>query len=200
MLLELATGASDAHLERSVLGETLIPVPKFTGHRVVSLLLALAILLVAPRKATSVEPIPGTCTIDTAWRNTDRYVQGPVYAECYGDPINCWPFAGHTVPWGNWGVNSNAGNKNDTHQFWGHEDIDGNYQWNSCTEDAQSSNQGAQRYAFYRGQAAWVPCSEAGLGGTVWTFTNQYMEMWELDGCDEDEDRDSRVRDCRCRP
>ncbi|HEX7087155.1 MAG TPA: hypothetical protein VF198_12385 [Vicinamibacterales bacterium] len=140
----------------------------------------------APTQVESSEPIPGTCTLDRSWRNDNRVVFGPVYAECPGDYASCFPIE-HTVPWGNWGVDSNAGNKNDSNQFWGYEYIDGNYQWDSCTSSYQASNRGAQQYAFSRGMVADVPCENAGLNGVTFTYTGQYMDIDELDFCDEDE-------------
>ena len=81
----------------------------------------------------------GFCQLSYSGRNKDRKVMGPVSTECS---------APHTVPFGNWGVNSNVGSRIDGHQFQGwclnHWacDNDGNcerhctdrwYEWNSCT-------------------------------------------------------------------
>ncbi|MCC7240578.1 MAG: hypothetical protein IT180_01525 [Acidobacteria bacterium] len=117
----------------------------------------------------------------------NRYTFGTIAAECQGDLATCFPIE-HSVPWGNWGVNSNAGNKSDSNQFWGYQYIDGNYQWDSCTSSPQSSNQGTQRYAFHRGLVSDEPCENAGLNGVTFTYTGQFMDIDELDWCDEDED------------
>ena len=81
------------------------------------------------------------CRISASGVNQNRRVMGPVHAEC--------PTSIHTPPFGNWGVTSNFGSKQDSHQFqgWCHDmqicDNDGNcridcrdgwYEWNSCTD------------------------------------------------------------------
>ena len=85
------------------------------------------------------------CRISVAGLNQSRRVTGAVHTECPQDPI-------HTVPFGNWGVTSNFGQKGDSHQFdgWCHDAVtcdnagacrtsctDGWYEWNSCTDDAR---------------------------------------------------------------
>src|SRR6185369_14332344 len=82
------------------------------------------------------------CRISVAGLNQARRVTGAVHVECPGDLI-------HTVPFGNWGVTSNFGQKGDSHQFdgWCHDAricdnagacrtvcTDGWYEWNSCTD------------------------------------------------------------------
>jgi uncharacterized protein (TIGR03437 family) len=84
------------------------------------------------------------CQISAAGLNRERRVAGPIHAEC--------PPTIHTVPFGNWGVTSNFGQKGDTDQFqgWCRQlrvcDNDGNcstqcsddhYEWNSCTDVAR---------------------------------------------------------------
>ena len=81
------------------------------------------------------------CRISTSGLNRNRRVVGPVHAEC--------PITIHSVPFGNWGVTSNFGQKQDGTQFqgWCHdtpicdnqgncrtECRDGWYEWNSCTD------------------------------------------------------------------
>ena len=84
------------------------------------------------------------CRISAAGLNQDRHVTGAIHTECPEDPL-------HTVPFGNWGVTSNFGQKGDSHQFdgWCHNSTtcdnagvcrtsctDGWYEWNSCTDNA----------------------------------------------------------------
>jgi uncharacterized protein (TIGR03437 family) len=84
------------------------------------------------------------CRVQVSGINRDRRVMGAVHAEC--------PPTVHTVPFGNWGVTSNFGQKLDGHQFqgWCHntrvcdnqgncrdECRDGWYEWNSCTDITQ---------------------------------------------------------------
>ncbi len=81
------------------------------------------------------------CRISTSGLNRNRQVAGPVHAEC--------PVSVHTVPFGNWGVTSNFGQKVNGHQFqgWCHDTRvcdnrgncrtdcqDGWFEWNSCTD------------------------------------------------------------------
>src|SRR5687768_5186114 len=51
------------------------------------------------------------CRISTSGLNRNRRVVGPVHAEC--------PVSIHSVPFGNWGVTSNFGQKQDGTQFQG---------------------------------------------------------------------------------
>jgi uncharacterized protein (TIGR03437 family) len=81
------------------------------------------------------------CRFNTSGLNRNRRVTGPVHAEC--------PLTIHSVPFGNWGVTSNFGQKQDGSQFQGWcrntrvcdnqgncrtECRDGWYEWNSCTD------------------------------------------------------------------
>lgn len=122
------------------------------------------------------QPPPGTCTIQRSFLNDDRHVPGPVFAECAGDPINCFPPAEHSIPWGNWGVDSPLGGRTDSNQFWGYEYIDGNYQWDSCTTVFQSSDRGAQQYGWYEGRISDEYACHPGMSGLLFTFTGQYMD------------------------
>lgn len=70
----------------------------------------------------------GTCSVSIAGLNQNRTVYGPVNAEC-GWEGACW----HSPPWGNWGVTSNYGHKEDGAQFQGWHP--GDRQWNSCTSE-----------------------------------------------------------------
>jgi hypothetical protein len=84
------------------------------------------------------------CTLSVTGVNRYRYVMGPVAVEC-GNDI-------HSAPFGNWGVTSTVGKKQDGHQFdgWCHDSWvcdnygncktkcrDGWYEWNSCTDHPQ---------------------------------------------------------------
>jgi uncharacterized protein (TIGR03437 family) len=81
------------------------------------------------------------CRISTSGLNRNRQVIGPVHTEC--------PPSLHSFPFGNWGVTSNFGQKQDGTQFqgWCHDTRicdnrgncrdacrDGWYEWNSCTD------------------------------------------------------------------
>jgi hypothetical protein len=81
------------------------------------------------------------CTLSITGLNRYRVVSGPVSAECGGDL--------HSAPFGNWGVTSSVGKKQNSHQFdgWCHDSYvcdnygscrtkcrDGWYEWNSCTD------------------------------------------------------------------
>ena len=85
------------------------------------------------------------CRISASGLNRNRRVTGSISAECPGNFI-------HTSPFGNWGVTSNFGQKQDDHQFqgWCHDTLvcdnrgncrtecrDGWYEWNSCTDASE---------------------------------------------------------------
>ena len=92
----------------------------------------------------------GYCVVRVSGLNQNRKVFGNISAECGGDPP--WP---HSAPFGNWGVASNFGDKEDGNQFQGWckdnycaldnlgkcathcTDRKGWYEWNSCTTDVQ---------------------------------------------------------------
>lgn len=84
------------------------------------------------------------CELSVSGVNRNRRLIGGVNAECPAPN----PF--HTAPFGNWGVTSNFGSKENGHQFQGwchntrvcdnngscHDNCaDGWYEWNSCTDD-----------------------------------------------------------------
>ena len=93
--------------------------------RVLCVLVAMAL---APIHASAQE-----CLIHTVDYNRDRYVFGSVNTECTG------PF--HTVPFGNWGVESNHGSQYDGFQFRGWKYLGGSWlQWNSCTNQYPPPN------------------------------------------------------------
>jgi len=130
------------------------------------------------------------CNIYLEFSNMDRKVYGPVAAECPGN----WP---HDPPFGNWGVDSLFGGRYDGFQFAGWKDEDEWQQWNSCTTDWQYSPPSCWYFnwppgvcttqvtdvgsyifdVFTAGPMEW-PCSDY---GTIYTFSNQFMEMHELD-------------------
>lgn len=96
------------------------------------------------------------CRLSIGALNQSRKVLGPVNTECGGDPHYCpfWIWPEHSIPYGNWGVTSNFGQKQDGHQFqgWCHNSFvcdnygncgyqceDGWWEWNSCTSNSQFS-------------------------------------------------------------
>ena len=52
------------------------------------------------------------CAVEVSGLNKDRKVSGPVSVECGG-------LGFHSAPFGNWGVDSNHGDREDGHQFQG---------------------------------------------------------------------------------
>lgn len=94
--------------------------------------LALVVMAVTPRIAFAQR-----CYVFARWENENRNVFGAVNTECG----SC---SGHTPPWGNWGVDSPTGGRDDGTQFMGWfsgnntapcgENISSSRpQWNSCT-------------------------------------------------------------------
>ena len=125
--------------------------------------------------------------------NVQRRVPGPVNTEC-----NTVREFMHTAPFGNWGVESPHGAKQDGHQFpgWKIEEDDLRWrQWNSCTSDPefrtseylphgepqQAIPDVESRYAssVMRGQSN-VPCSTVHSGGLL-VFSGLYMKIYEID-------------------
>lgn len=72
----------------------------------------------------------GTWVIAFKSENRDRTVSGYLDAECASVRI---PVQWHDPPWGNWGVSSNYGSKENGDQFKGWEPKGRQRQWNSCT-------------------------------------------------------------------
>lgn len=76
------------------------------------------------------------CRVDFVVENRDRYVWGDVNAEC--------PITVHSVPFGNWGVDSSFGSRQDGRQFmgwmwadWSNGGLYDDPEWNSCTRVTQ---------------------------------------------------------------
>ena len=128
----------------------------------------------------------GGCIVFGNLENRNRSVYAPplINAECV------WP---HSVPYGNWGVNSNHGSRQDGDQYQGFFPSDGHEEWNSCFDHTpytlQNTNQGNNDYgSFIVGWAGpGVPCYAMNLEGFVVTSTGNYMKLYELDPFDLDE-------------
>ena len=96
--------------------------------------IVLAVFLVASAVSTLVaQSSEETCVIVFRGQNRDRTVSGVLDAEC--EPVS--PTQWHDPPWGNWGVSSNYGEKEDTDQFKGWDPDHSPPQWNSCTTYAE---------------------------------------------------------------
>jgi hypothetical protein len=120
--------------------------------------------------------------------NADRKVTGAVNTEC--GPI-------HSVPWGNWGVDSNFQGRMDGHQFDGWKVLSGSswHQWNSCTWEYQAPDcwhyngdacmtQQTTRGDNLFGQTwngYWADYTCDALIGQVVSVNGLYMELWEID-------------------
>jgi carboxypeptidase family protein len=91
----------------------------------------------------SVGPFPpqlfaGQCRVQISMINHNRYA--------YQTDEECnWL---HTEPWGNWGVSSNVGSKQDGDQFQGWYRQWGHLQWNSCSKDYVHPDQDCRRLNF----------------------------------------------------
>ena len=94
-------------------------------------LLVLAFLLVHTT-VTAQGSSEEACIIVLKGENRNRTVAGAVNTEC--GPA-------HSAPFGNWGVDSNYGDRNNTDQFRGWLNLDGpptKQQWNSCTTNNEN--------------------------------------------------------------
>jgi hypothetical protein len=130
--------------------------------------------------------------------NELRTVNGPVNAECSDD----WPFP-HSVPWGNWGADTQWNNRYDGFQFPGWKFLGGSdpwQEWNSCTNEFPAPDPGKYNANYNHTQAStlgWTEVAETWLyyeGVTCDAFNYQvitvqgaFMDLWELDPWDEDE-------------
>jgi hypothetical protein len=144
----------------------------------------------------------GTCWLSVAGLNQERFVWGPVNVECGWEPGGCW----HSAPWGNWGVTSNYGHKQDGTQFQGWKGTGWKKEWNSCTDGYSPPNctyynwnNCTQQRSFSgvnvhgtKGFGAWVNCPQDTTGDgmcdtggclDVYSFGewNNWMTLYELD-------------------
>ena len=127
----------------------------------------------------------GGCVIFANFENRNRTVfyPPPINVEC------SWP---HSIPYGNWGVDSNHGSRQDGDQYQGWKLSGGHRQWNSCYNDTpytvQNTNQGNNQYAsFLVGWVPGQPCYALNVEGYVVTSTGNYMRLYELDWPDPDD-------------
>ena len=134
-----------------------------------------------------VMPALARCTADLSFYNEVRRAHGQINVECPGI---------HSYPFGNWGVDSAHGTREDGNQFSGWKpQNDGTHEWNSCTRVANSSDfqpgavipaqwadpdipfvYATARYKGPRGRTceSWLP-------GRVFTIAGEYMKVYELD-------------------
>ena len=140
------------------------------------------------------------CNLSLKFQNNYRRITGAqINTECE------WP---HSPPWGNWGVESKYGRRYDGNQYQGWYPTGGWYQWNSCPvnfNDSEHFNDGRWRQkgrsdrTFTHASTRWPIYGPSGetcrdiADGTVYTESNSYMELWELDKNDGD-DRVSKLR------
>ena len=151
-----------------------------------------------------------TCVIALKGQNQNRTVDGFIDAECEPVTLTQW----HDPPWGNWGVSSNYGRKNDTDQFKGWKPKGSQHHWNSCTAWAQYAPPNSDYYnsSDHRSQESddtathgvmeirqTVSCPDpsdpnddppAGCSTVEgWRVTQRqnYMTIYELDSPDRDE-------------
>ena len=145
------------------------------------------------------------CRVNLSMLNSYRYVDGEVYKEC-----GFW----HSPPFGNWGVDSNVGSRQDGDQFQGWKPSGGHHQWNSCTKGeweapdyryynwnsytTQKGRGGANKYGgvMYRMSVSyedydaideeWIGgCRD--LDGLTFTISGNKMNLYELDRADRDD-------------
>ena len=87
------------------------------------------------------------CVFSVSMVNNNRYAYDTA-EEC----LTCWPFC-HSVPFGNWGVSSNVGSKQDSNQFQGwHPSCNPGagtlVEWNSCSRDYVKPDLNCERLNF----------------------------------------------------
>lgn len=90
----------------------------------------------------------GQCSFTINMSNNNRYAYDTA-EECFNCPVVC-----HSVPFGNWGVSSNIGNKQNANQFEGwnpgcsYSTPREQVQWNSCSVDYVKPDLDCQRLNF----------------------------------------------------
>ena len=138
-----------------------------------------AILLAVFLAASAASPLAAqsseeTCVITFKGQNRHRTVGGYLEAEC--EPVS--PTQWHDPPWGNWGVSSNYGEKENTDQFKGWKRKGSQRQWNSCTVYAEYIPPNPKYYnsSDHRSQQS---------GGTV---THGAMELRQTVSCPDPSD------------
>ena len=148
------------------------------------------------------------CVVTVKGENRNRTVAGVINQECGVGGIVFRRFS-HSAPWGNWGVSSNYGGKEDTDQFRGWKWEDGprtKLQWNSCTSGfpppdrryynasnfRTQSSSATVTHGTYSYRTNVVSCQQAytegeplsgcsGLAGTSVVESENYMTLYELD-------------------
>jgi hypothetical protein len=143
--------------------------------------------------AVFVSPIRAlACQIYIQDFNQHRRITAYVRAECGPS---------HSPPWGNGGVDSVHGSKDNTDQFRGWKDM-GSFQWNWCNSGTEGYAPPNCTYLNYPSGSCWTqynapigsaserrfaqywsddlpwPCSDY---GTIYTMNNYFMDIWELD-------------------
>lgn len=111
----------------------------------------------------------GQCSFTINMSNNNRYAYDTA-EEC----LNCGPFC-HSVPFGNWGVSSNVGSKQNANQFEGwnpgcsYSTPRAQVQWNSCSVDYVKPDPDCQRLNF-PDHAAFFPYPSNG-----YPFTDPFL-------------------------
>jgi hypothetical protein len=130
-----------------------------------------------------------TCEILVQDLTVERYVHGNVVTECPGGV--------HSAPFGNWGVDSNHGWRNDLFQFAGWLWDDDKLQWNSCTThedydppdcgyytlspDACTTQYSPDPYVFANWWSGPLPWNCTDTYPPIYTMNNYWMNIRELD-------------------
>lgn len=136
------------------------------------------------------------CSITETYSNSDRYVYGPVDAECaWRHPFN---YIDHSPPWSNFGVVTAFSGRQDSDQFKGWKDLgESTIQWNACTSywfgspirDYFNGGQGwGDRFQYSLDEKVYAVRYRTLPGTCVsnlsgpYTVEETYMDIWDLDG------------------
>ena len=164
-------------------------------------LTAAAMAVAVPMILSIVVEAAGTCFVGGHLYNRDRKISkgGVIDAECYGSI--------HSPPFGNWGMHSIFGAREDRHQFAGWKYKGKKWQWNSCTwhpdfdaPDPEYYNQPRQGDRVWqksalgerRADSGWLMHSprqtcRARWDNKVYTINDFETELYELDWPDDSE-------------
>ena len=135
------------------------------------------------------------CAWTAEFTNTRRRLKGSLDQECPKWYLPEW--LEHSVPWGNFGVNSRYQRRRDSDQWAGWHPKDGFRQWSACTKGEHAP----PNPEFYNDGGGWTQRSSPdrvhwhathrrrgprgrtcdSLYGNVYVYRNVYMTLYELD-------------------
>jgi hypothetical protein len=117
------------------------------------------------------------CRVQLSMQNSNRWVTSDsIHAECTPG----W----HTVPFGNWGVDSIWGSRVDGNQFAGWDGMFQSSEWNSCTDTYPWDPDRFGVGVFYNEDLNYNNLGDAQSSSTAYFYAGAYLDYW--DDCPKD--------------